>query len=57
MSETGESRWRVEQQVEWRGVNPYTIKKLVGSAGNIHITETGRYHVYWHREKMLGMRF
>lgn len=43
-------RWHSGQVVEWRNVAPYSIAHLVGEAGNIHIAETGRFHVYWHRE-------
>lgn len=45
-------RWNERQVVEWPKVESYTIAKLVGDVGNIHISETGRYHVYWHREKI-----
>lgn len=45
-----QKRWSVGQSVEWPRVNPYAIVQLVGEAGNIHISERGRYHVYWHRE-------
>lgn len=43
-------RWQVNQKVSWPKVAPYTIARLVGEAGNIHITPEGKYHVYWHRE-------
>lgn len=33
----------------------YTIAGFIGLAGNIHISETGRYHVFWHREKADGI--
>lgn len=54
--EEEKGRWSVGQEVSWPKVAPYTIVLLVGSAGNIHITERGRYHVYWHRERMIGDR-
>lgn len=56
MTERPEPRWKLGQEVRWRGVEPYTIVQLVGMAGNIHISETGRYHVYWHREKTIADR-
>lgn len=49
-----ERNWLEGQMVSWPKVTPYIIIQIVGSAGNIHIAETGRYHVYWHREKMVG---
>lgn len=51
-----QSHWEVGQRVEWNKINPYTIVGLVGKAGNIHISETGRYHVFWHREPVEGRR-
>lgn len=50
----GERQWHEGQMVSWPKVTPYIIVQLIGSAGNIHVAETGRYHVYWHREKMVG---
>lgn len=47
-------KWHIGQAVKWRKVAPYTISHLVGEAGNIHIAETGRFHVYWHRELLNG---
>lgn len=44
------SRWQMGQTVDWSKVEPYTIVQLVGEAGNIHISQTGRFHVYWHRQ-------
>lgn len=41
-------RWQVGQEVNWPKVEPYTIVQLVGKAGNIHISETGHWHTYWH---------
>lgn len=49
-----ERRWHEGQMVKWRGIDPYTIVQLVGKAGNIHISETGRWHGYWHRERPDG---
>lgn len=46
----GQSKWHKGQPVDWEGIEPYTIVRPVGEAGNIHISKTGRYHVYWHRE-------
>lgn len=46
--------WQEGQLVDWPKVVPYTITKLVGEAGNIHISETGRWHVFWHRELTNG---
>lgn len=45
-----ERRWHQGQEVFWPKVHPYSIVQLVGEVGNIHISESGRYHVYWHRE-------
>lgn len=42
--------WTLGQEVSWPKVGPYTITRLVGEAGNIHIAKNGRYHVYWHRD-------
>lgn len=46
--------WREGQKVSWPKVEPYTIVRLVGDAGNIQISEIGKYHVYWHRENDQG---
>lgn len=51
-----ERRWHEGQMVNWTKVTPYTIVQLIGPAGNTHIAETGRYHVYWHRETVVGDR-
>lgn len=51
-----ERQWYEGQMVALPKVTPYSIVQLIGSTGNIHIAETGRYHVYWHREKMVGER-
>lgn len=49
-------RFEVGQTVEWAKVKPYEIVQLVGPAGNIHISEIGHYHVFWHRELPSGQR-
>src|SRR3989344_940834 len=43
------ARWNEGQLVTWPKVEPYTAVMLVGQAGNIHISEVGRWHSYWHR--------
>lgn len=43
-------RWHEGQMVELPKVNPYTIVKFVGDAGNIHIDESGSWHSFWHRQ-------
>lgn len=48
------AQWQEGQLVTWPKVEPYTITKLVREAGNIHISETGRWHVFWHRELANG---
>lgn len=46
---------QVGVEVVWPGENPYKIASLVGEAGHIQIAEgTGRYHVYWHRERLVN---
>lgn len=49
-------RWSTGQDVYWTKVKPYTISQLIGEAGNIHISEIGRFHVYWHRDLPNGRR-
>lgn len=44
-----QERWTKGQEVIRPKVEPYKIVRLIGEAGNIHISEIGRYHVYWHR--------
>ena len=41
----------IGDEIRWsEKVNPYRIAAMVGDAKNIHVADTGRYHVYWHRE-------
>lgn len=47
-------RWSIFQRVAWPNTDPYEIVRLAGEVGNIHISGTGRYHVYWHRERPDG---
>lgn len=46
--------WTEGQLVTWPKVTPYTLIKKVGEAGNIHISEIGHWHVYWHRTTQAG---
>ena len=45
-----ERKWAIGQEVSRPKVEPYSIVRLVGKAGNIHISSTGKYHVYWHKD-------
>lgn len=46
--------WSVDKEVTWPQVEPYTIAKLVGEAGTIHIDTKGHYHSFWHRQKLVN---